>query len=466
MYSFIICCLALVASYFIYGKFIERISGVDENRETPAFKLRDGVDYMPMSKIKNFLVHFLNIAGLGPIFGAIQGALFGPAAFIWITLGTIFIGAIHDFFSGYLSMRNDGLTMPNIISKYLGTKIQKIMAVLIIITGILVASTFAKGAADLLNNLTDISILFWITIIFIYFLIATVYPVDKIIGRIYPIFGALLLIMVILMTGALILNPAYTIPEFTTQGLYLTNKNIFPYLFVTIACGAISGFHASQSPIVARCIENEKDARPVFFGAMVLEGLVALCWAAIAMAFFHGQPQLAAIYSATPSVAVYEMAKTLVGPVGLVLTIIGVVICPITSGDTALRSSRITIADELHLNHEKMISRLKIAVPLFLAAFGLTFIDFSLIWRYFAWSQLIVATIVLYAASAYLMKKEKSYVIALAPAIICTLIAFAYILQAPEGLRLPSMISNVISVIATAITAIIFIKKINDDNLN
>ena len=340
------------------------------------------------------------------------------------------------------------------------------MAVLIILTGILVASTFTKGAADLLNNLTDISILFWITIIFIYFLIATVYPLDKIIGRIYPIFGALLLIMVILMTGALILNPAYTIPEFTTQGLYLTNKNIFPYLFVTIACGAISGFHASQSPIVARCIENEKDARPVFFGAMVLEGLVALCWATIAMAFFHGQPQLAAIYSAAPSVAVYEMAKTLVGPVGLVLTIIGVVICPITSGDTALRSSRITIADELHLNHEKMISRLKIAVPLFLAAFGLTFIDFSLIWRYFAWSQLIVATIVLYATTAYLMKKEKSYVIALVPAIICTLIAFAYILQAPEGLRLPSMISNVISVIATAITAIIFIKKINDDDLN
>ena len=361
-------------------------------------------------------------------------------------------------------MRNDGLTMPNIISKYMGTKIQKIMAVLIIITGILVASTFAKGAADLLSNLTNINIIIWTTIIFIYFLIATVFSVDKIIGKIYPIFGALLLIMAVLMTGALILNPAYTIPEFTTQGLYLTDKSIFPYLFITIACGAISGFHASQSPIVARCIENEKDARPVFYGSMVLEGLVALCWAAIAMAFFHGQPQLAVIYGAAPSLAVNEMAKTLVGPVGLVLTIIGVVICPITSGDTALRSSRITIADELHLNHEKMISRLKVAIPLFLAAFGLTFVDFSLIWRYFAWSQLIVATIVLYAASAYLLKTEKPYLIALIPAIICTLIAFAYILQAPEGLRIPSMISNIISIIPTAIIVALFLKtqKNND----
>lgn len=459
MYSFLICFLALIASYFIYGKFIERISGVDETRQTPAFKLQDGVDYMPMPKIKSFLVHFLNIAGLGPIFGAIQGALFGPAAFLWITLGTIFIGSVHDFFSGYLSLRNDGLTLPNIISKYLGNKVQKFMAVVIIITGILVAATFAKGAAELLNSLTNINVLLLTAIIFLYFLIATVFPVDKIIGKIYPVFGALLLIMIIMMTGALILNPAYTIPEFTTQGLYLTDKSIFPYLFVTIACGAISGFHASQSPIVARCIENELDARPVFFGSMVLEGLVALCWAAIAMAFFHGQPQLAAIYSATPSVAVYEMAQTLVGPIGLILTIIGVVICPITSGDTSLRSSRITIADELHLNHEKLISRLKTAVPLFLISFALTFVDFSLIWRYFAWAQLIVAMIVLYAASVYLIQKEKPYIIALLPATVCTLIAFGYILQAPEGLRLPSMIANVISVILTAIVTAAFLKK-------
>ena len=459
MYSFIICFLVLVASYFVYGKVVEKVAGVDETHQTPAYRLQDGVDYIPMSKIKNFLVHFLNIAGLGPIFGAIQGALFGPAAFLWIVLGTIFIGGVHDFFSGFMSLRNDGFTMPSIVSKYLGTRIQKFLAVLMVITGVLVAATFAKGAADLLANLTNIPVLICVTIIFLYFLIATVFPVDKIIGKTYPIFGALLLIMAVIMTGGVIFNPAYSIPEFTTQGLYLTEKSIFPYLFVTIACGAISGFHASQSPIVARCMENENDARPVFFGAMVLEGLVALCWAAIAMAFFHGQPQLAAIYSASPAVAVNEMATALAGPVGLVLTIIGVVVCPITSGDTALRSARITIADELKFNNEKIMSRLKLAVPLFLIAFGLTFVDFSLIWRYFAWSQLIVATIVLFSATAYLMKKEKQYIIALAPAVVCTLIAFAYILQAPEGLRLPAMISNIISVIATVIITAIFLKR-------
>lgn len=464
MYSFIICFLVLIASYFIYGKFIEKLVGVDESIQTPAYLLQDGVDYIPMSKIKNFLVHFLNIAGLGPIFGAIQGALFGPAAFLWIVLGTIFIGGVHDFFSGFMSLRNDGSTMPNIISKYLGSPIRKIMAVLIVITGILVSATFATGAADLLSNLTNMPILIWTLIIFLYFLIATVFPVDKIIGRIYPIFGALLLIMAVLMTGALILNPAYTIPEFTTQGLYLTDKSLFPYLFVTIACGAISGFHASQSPIVARCMKNERDARPVFYGAMVLEGLVALCWAAIAMTFFNGQPQLAVLYGASPSIAVNQMATTLVGRIGLILTIIGVVICPITSGDTALRSSRITIADEFDLNHEKLTSRLKIAVPLFLVAFGLTFMDFSLIWRYFAWSQLIVATIVLYAATAYLIQKEKMYIITLLPAIVCTLIAFAYILQAPEGLGISSTIANIISVIATAAVTTFFIKKYRNKN--
>lgn len=459
MYSFIICFLILVASYFIYGKIVEKVAGTDDTRETPAYRLQDGIDYIPMSKIKNFLVHFLNIAGLGPIFGAIQGALFGPAAFLWIVFGTIFIGCVHDFFSGFMSMREDGLTMPSIVSKYLGSGLRKFVTVLMIITGILVAATFAKGAADLIANLTHIPVIICITVIFIYFLIATVFPVDKIMGKVYPIFGALLLIMAVLMTGGLLLNPSYSIPEFTTQGMYFTDKSIFPYLFVTIACGAISGFHASQSPIIARCIENENDTRPVFFGAMVLEGLVALCWAAIAMAFFHGQPQLAAIYGAAPAVAVNEMATVLVGPVGLILTIIGVVICPITTGDTALRSARITIVDEFNINNEKIISRLKLALPLFLISFGLTFVDFSLIWRYFAWSQLIVATIVLFAASAYLMKKKKQYIIALAPAAVCTLIAVGYILQAPEGLNLPQMISNIIAVIVTVIITAVFVKR-------
>ena len=459
MYSFLICACALIASYFIYGKAIERISGVDESVETPVHRLEDGVDYIPMPRWKLYLVHFLNIAGLGPIFGAIQGALFGPAAFLWIVLGTIFIGSVHDFFSGFLSLRGDGLTMPEIISKYLGTTVQKMVAFIIVITGILVAATFATGSADLLANLTGVPTFIWLVAIFIYFLIATLFPVDKIIGRVYPIFGALFLLMAILMIGALLMNPAYTIPEFTTQGLYFSDKSIFPYLFVTIACGAISGFHASQSPIVARCMTTEKDARPVFFGAMVLEGITALIWAAIAMAFFHGQPQLAIIYGATPSVGVNQMATALLGPVGLILTIIGVVVCPVTTGDTALRSSRITLADELKINQEKLVSRVKLALPLFIVSFLVTFVDFSLIWRYFAWAQLIIATAVLFAATVYLIQNKRHYIVTLLPAIVCTLITFGYILQAPEGLGLPSVTANVISVIATAVITIIFIRK-------
>lgn len=433
--------------------------GVDENRQTPVWRLEDGVDYMPMSRIKLYLVHFLNIAGLGPIFGAIQGALFGPVAFFWIVFGTIFIGAVHDFFSGFLSLRNDGLTMPGIIAKYLGPTAQKIIAFITVITGVLVASSFATGSASLLVNLTNIPLHIWLAIIFVYFLIATLFPIDKIIGKVYPIFGILFLIMTILVIGSLIINPGYTIPEFTTQGLYLTDKSIFPYLFVTIACGAISGFHASQSPIVARCMKNENDARPVFYGAMVLEGITALIWAAAALAFFHGQPQLAVIYGSTPSVAVHEIALALLGPIGVALTVIGVVVCPITTGDTALRSSRITLSDELHINQEKLVSRLKLAVPLFLVSYALTFVDFTLVWRYFAWAQLITAVAVLLSATVYLIQKNKPYIITLAPAIVCTLITFGYILQAQEGLRLPSMVANVISVIATIIITAIFLKK-------
>ena len=459
MISFFICLFALILSYFIYGKFLERIVGVDESAETPAYRLNNGVDYVPMNKYKLLLIHFLNIAGLGPIFGAIQGALFGPAAFLWIVLGTIFVGGVHDFFSGVMSVRKDGFSMPAIISEYLGETVRKFIAFVIIVTGILVAAVFATGSADLLSNLTHVDTFIWLIIIFAYFLIATLFPVDKIIGKIYPIFGFLFLIMAIVLIIALLLNPNYSIPEFTTGGLYLTTKSIFPYLFVTIACGAISGFHSSQSPIVARCMENEKDMRLVFYGSMVVEGILALIWAAIAMSFFHGQPQLAAIYGASPGVGVNEMAQALIGPIGLIFAVIGVVICPITTGDTALRSARITIADEFKLDQKKFVSRLKIALPLFILSFLITFVDFTLIWRYFAWAQLITAVAVLLSATVYLMENKKHFIITFAPAILCTAIAIAYILQAPEGFGLDSFIANLISVIITAIISIFFIWK-------
>lgn len=458
MYTFIICLLVLILSYFVYGKLIEKVVGVDASRETPVWRLEDGVDYAPMSRFKNGLIHFLNIAGLGPIFGAIQGALFGPAAFLWIVFGTIFIGAVHDFFSGFLSLRNDGLTMPEIISKYLGKTAQKIIAFVTIVSCVLVASTFANGAASLLTNLTNVPVTIWLIIIFVYFLIAMLFSVDKIIGKIYPIFGLLFIIMTVLVMGSLLLSPNLTIPELTTQGLYLTDKSIFPYLFVTISCGAISGFHASQSPIVARCMKNEKDARPVFYGAMVLEGISALIWAAAALAVFHGQPQIALLYGSTPAVAAHDIATMLLNPIGVFLVVLGIIVCPITTGDTALRGSRITIADELHLDQKKLISRVKLSVPLFIVSFALAFVDFSIIWRYVAWIQLLSAVAILLAATVYLIEKNKPYIFTLVPAMVCMVISFAYILQSSDGFGLPAMISNVISIIATGILTVLFLK--------
>lgn len=390
---------------------MERLAGVNPELQTPAYKLENGVDYVPMNKYKVFLIHFLNIAGLGPIFGAIQGALFGPAALLWIVFGTIFAGAVHDFFSGFMSVRKDGLFMPSIVKEYLGDNIRKFLAVLVVLTGILVASAFATGSAQLLGNLTNVDMRIWLILVFIYFLVATLFPVDKIIGKIYPIFGIFFVIMAVALFIAVMIDPAHNIPEITTSGLIFSKQPIFPYLFVTIACGAISGFHSSQAPIVARCLETEKDMRFVFYGAMVLEGIVALLWAGIAMAFFHGQPQIALLYGTTPSVAVHQISTTLLGPIGLIFAIIGVVVCPITTGDTALRSSRITIADELKLNQDKLMTRFKIAFPLFIVSFALTFIDFTLIWRYFAWMQLISATIILFTATVYLMRKKKEYIV-------------------------------------------------------
>lgn len=458
MYSFIICLLILIVSYFVYGSVTEKILGIDGSKETPAYRMEDGVDYVPLNKRKLFLLHFLNIAGLGPIFGAIQGALFGPAAFLWITFGTIFAGCVHDFLSGFFSVRKDGSTMPGIIKKYLGNYMRLFSAVLTIITGVLISAVFASGAANLLTGITHIPIVIWIILIFIYFVIATLLPIDKVMGNIYPIFGGLFLVMTILMILALFLSPLQ-IPEFTTQGLYFSKNPIFPFLFVTIACGALSGFHSSQSPIVARCVENEREMRPIFFGAMLLEGIIALFWAAIAMAFFNFNPQLAVLYGATPSIAVNEMAVFLLGPLGLILTIIGVVVCPITTGDTALRSSRITLADELSIDQTKLTSRLKLSLPLFIVAFVLTFVNFTIVWRYFAWLQLIAASILLWAGSVYLIKHDKFHWITTLPAILTVLILIAYILQAPEGLQINALISNVIAVICTIIITIYFFYK-------
>ena len=447
MISFLLSLLALVAGYIIYGKFVEKTFVVDDKIKTPAETMQDGVDFVPMSWPKIFLIQFLNIAGLGPIFGAISGALWGPAAFLWIVFGCIFAGAVHDFFTGILSMRNKGANVPELVGKYLGEKVKKIMVVFSVILLILVGVVFLTGPADLLHTLTGLSRNTFIVIITIYYILATILPIDKIIGKIYPLFGCCLLIMAIGI-GFGITTQGYTIPEIQFFNFHPNGVPIFPYLFITIACGAISGFHATQSPIMARCVKKESEARKIFYGAMITEGVIARIWAAAAMAFFGGSEGLqAAISNGGPAGVVNTISNTLMGKIGAILAILGVVACPITSGDTAFRSARLVIADSIHMKQENIMNRYKIAIPMFAVGIALTFIDFTIIWRYFSWANQTLAMIMLWAASSYMVKSKKNHWICTIPAVFMSAVTSAYILQAPEGFRLAAPISNICGVV-------------------
>ncbi|NWK11747.1 carbon starvation CstA family protein [Clostridium cadaveris] len=447
MISFLLSLLALVAGYIIYGKFVEKTFGVDDNIKTPAETMQDGVDFVPMSWPKIFLIQFLNIAGLGPIFGAISGALWGPAAFLWIVFGCIFAGAVHDFFTGILSIRNNGANVPELVGKYLGEKVKKIMVVFSVILLILVGVVFLTGPADLLHTLTGLSRNTFIVIITIYYILATILPIDKIIGKIYPLFGCCLLIMAIGI-GFGITTQGYTIPEIQFFNFHPNGVPIFPYLFITIACGAISGFHATQSPIMARCVKKESEARKIFYGAMITEGVIALIWAAAAMAFFGGSEGLqAAISNGGPAGIVNTISNTVMGKIGAVLAILGVVACPITSGDTAFRSARLIIADHINLKQEQIGNRYKIAIPMFAVGIALTFIDFTVIWRYFSWANQTLAMIMLWAAASYMVKVNKNHWICSIPAVFMSAVTSAYILQAPEGFRISASVSNIVGII-------------------
>lgn len=459
MITFFSSIVILILGYFLYGRFVERTFGIDDSLQTPAVALEDGVDYVPMNWKKIFLIQFLNIAGLGPIFGAIQGALFGPAAFLWIVLGTIFAGGVHDFLSGYLSLKNKGVSASELVGIYLGEGARKIMVVFSVVLLVLVGVVFVTGPAALLNSLTKINMTFWVVLIFVYYIMATVLPIDKIIGKIYPVFGAALIIMAVGIAGGLFVK-GYSIPELTLTNFHPDGKSIFPYLFITIACGAISGFHATQSPLMARCVEHEREIRPVFYGSMVAEGIIALIWAAAAMAFFRGEPQLQALYGSTPAVGVQQMSVALLGPVGAALAILGVVACPITSGDTAFRSARLTIADSFSIKQESMKNRFMIAIPLFAVGIALTFIDFNIIWRYFAWSNQTLAMIMLWTGSMFLLKSNKNYFITAIPAIFMTVVTFSYIMQAPEGFKLSPAVGNGIGLVAGLILAVLFFNKV------
>lgn len=433
MTTFFICLAALVAAYFLYGRFLCRVVNIDDNNAMPSKTHYDGVDYVPLPRWRIFLIQLLNIAGTGPIFGAILGACYGPVAFLWITLGGIFMGAMHDFMAGVISMRNGGKSLPETIGKYLGGNIRKFSLVVIPILMVLVGAVFIVTPSQILTDKTDIPYLVWVGIIIVYYFIATILPVDKVIGKIYPIFGAALIFMAVALFGVLLFGD-YEIPELTSirnEHFNAANLPIIPTLFISIACGAISGFHATQSPLMARCMTSESQARPIFFGAMISESIIALIWAAIAMAFFGGVAGLNGFMvenGSNAGLAVSLISDTALGTIGGILAILGVVVAPITSGDTAFRSARLIIADMLHYDQKPIYKRLIVSLPLFAIGIGIAFMDFDTIWRYFAWSNQALSVITLWMIVAWLKRRGSRYtIIALIPAIIMTYICSSFI---------------------------------------
>lgn len=460
MVSFIVALIVLIVGFCTYGVLVEKIFGVEPERKTPALTKTDGVDFVPMSPWRIFLVQFLNIAGLGPIFGAIMGICFGPAAFLWIVFGTIFAGGVHDYLSGMLSIRKGGLSLPNIIGEELGKGVKIFMLVLSLVLLILLTTTFLSGPANLLQGLQGLGTMsvgdhvipiVWVLIIFGYYALATVLPVDKLIGRFYPIFGAILLFMGLGIMVIMLGWHSADMPEvFGAHGLenwHHKDYPIFPMMFVSIACGAISGFHGTQSPIMARCCTNERQGRWIFYGAMVAEGILALIWAAAAGTFFAGNgidgidglQNYLAEHNNNPSAVIDIVSRNWLGTVGGILAIIGVIAAPITSGDTALRSARLIVADFLHLDQKPIPKRLIIALPLFLCVFGMVFVDFGIVWRYFAWTNQTLACFTLWAGTVWLKRNSKyqyGWLMAAIPAIFMTVVCTCYILVAPEGFNL------------------------------
>jgi len=440
MVTFFICIAALILGYVVYGKFVERKFGADPEKTTPAIAKEDGVDFVPMNWKKIFLIQFLNIAGLGPIFGAIAGALWGPVAFIWIVIGCIFAGAVHDYFSGMLSIRHGGASIPEVVGKYLGPVFKNFMRVFSVVLLVLVGVVFIKGPASILHGLTGFNVSILIGVIFLYYLLATMIPIDKLIGKIYPFFGLCLLIMAFGIAGALIFG-GYKIPELVPSNIMNFHASpgkypIYPLLFITIACGAISGFHSTQSPLMARCMTNEKQGRKIFYGTMIAEGIVAMIWAAAAMTFFGGIRELGETMTQPGHNAAWvvnEICNSLLGKIGGLLAVFGVVAAPITSGDTAFRSARLTIADSLKFSQKSLGKRLLITLPLFAIGFLLTQVNFAIIWRYFGWANQTLATVVLWTAAMYMVHKAKSHWFISLPATFMTAVVTTYILIAPEG---------------------------------
>ncbi len=475
MYSFLISIVALVLGYLLYGAFVERTFGPDPARRTPAIEKADGVDYIVMPTWKVYMIQFLNIAGTGPIFGAIMGAKFGPASYLWIVLGCIFAGAVHDYMCGMLSVRHGGASFPDLVGDYLGKRTQKVMLVFSVVLLLLVGTVFVYSPALILGDLagdgTRGSIMLWVGIIFVYYLIATLLPIDKLIGKIYPVFAVALLFMAVALMVCLFIKWP-SLPEVWdglggwSEKAGLKDQPIFPCLFITIACGAISGFHATQSPLMARCMRSEKLGRPIFYGSMITEGLVALVWAAVSSWFFFdgGAAAVGSDTSAAAPTVVTKVSENWLGLTGGILAILGVVAAPITSGDTAFRSARLIIADFVHLPQKAIGRRLTIAVPLFVASAFLLWYNiadangFNTVWRYFGWSNQALAVFMLWTATAYFVKKKGGlwYLITLLPALFMTAVCVTFILVDKIGFRLPQSLAPWIGLGSFVIFTILF----------
>ena len=486
MLWFLLCVAILLIGYFAYSKVVEKVFVINPSRETPAYTQQDGVDYVPMTKKKIWLIQLLNIAGTGPIFGPILGALYGPVAMLWIVFGCIFAGAVHDYLTGMLSIRNGGANIPHLAGKYLGRPAKHFMNVFAILLLLLVGVVFVASPASLLTNITSVLmsscsvgsaavndeagasagtiLTVWTTIIFVYYIIATLVPIDKIIGRVYPFFGALLMFMTLGMLFGLLFEG---IPLFRTVGtdiglldffknMHPDNLPIWPLLFITIACGAISGFHATQSPLMARCTENEKEGRFIFYGAMIAEGVIALIWCMVGLSFYPDQASLVEALKGTPSKVVYDSAIGMLGLFGGILAVLGVVVLPITSGDTAFRAARLLIADFLKFDQRNIGKRLAIAIPLFAVGFYVSTIDFQILWRYFGWANQTTAMITLWVGAAYLLRTGKFHWIATIPALFMTAVCATFILNAPIGFGLSYDISVWGGLACTVVCGLLF----------
>ncbi|MCR4667127.1 MAG: carbon starvation protein A [Desulfovibrio sp.] len=458
---FLLAAAGLIVGYLVYGTFVVKVFGQDPSRPTPAVTKADGVDFVSMPVWKVWLVQLLNIAGVGPVFGPILGALYGPAALLWIVIGTIFAGAVHDYFSGMLSVRYGGCNLPVIVGNTLGTAAKYLMRVFAVVLLVLVGVVFAKAPAGLLAKMTPESLNFnmWLGIIFAYYFIATIMPIDKIIGRLYPLFGAVLLIMALGMTIMMFADPSvtfYNSAEWTNQ--HPKQLPLYPLVFITIACGALSGFHSTQSPIMSRCLSSEKYGKAVFYGGMVAEGFIGLVWATVGMSFYHGSGELAAaLANGGPATVVHDSAIALMGSVGGILAILGVVALPITSGDTAFRAARLTIAEVFNYSQRPIPSRLILAVPLFAVGILLCQVGFDTIWNYFGWSNQSLATIVLWAGAVYLASRGRFHWICTVPAVFMTAVCTTFICWSPNlGFNIPIETSNIIGIAVAIALFVVF----------